>query len=159
MNNNLWAEDYQALTERFRETGEITLPTVPCIQQMDSDERYRACELTKVVGWEWIKSDRPGKRSFGFDLIISAHYVRAWAALQNSKAAFRRKVYGKRYSPGYELDIDVYTNNWLHSLRNHVALGRHSKARKDFLTYNPSYKPVRNKYLPDGMTIYQEPGA
>jgi len=115
---------------------------------LDYDER----EKLKQEGWKNISDDnQPHKNAYYFlHYIIKAHYWRAREALESTHnyRTFLRKIVGKKYSPGYELDIDHYTEHWLHAnkhLMNEATL-------QYFIDW--FYSPKESKYLPKGHTTY-----
>jgi hypothetical protein len=66
---------------------------------------------------------------------------------------FQRRVLGRRYSPWYELDIDVYTRHWLWANGDRVN-------EQDAVRYvidEFGYAPEQNRFLPKGASIYREP--
>lgn len=87
--------------------------------------------------------------------VITAHYWRAREALdaRKDKRTFLRKIIGKNYCKGYELDIDTYTRHWL---------GANPKSVKNgdvFRLLCIWFPPISNKYLKGGWTDYQEFGS
>lgn len=83
---------------------------------------------------------------------IDAHYWRALKHLENTKrkAYFLKKIRGKKYYTGYELDIDDYTRHWLSANG-----GNYDPALIECLESNWGYKAEKNKYLPEGYSIYR----
>ena len=92
-------------------------------------------------------------RAWALLYLIEAHYWRAKQAVDAAPPAFRRRVHGARYSPEYELCIDVYTRHWLHA--NGVRLGRPDELA--YLSNEFGYSPEANACLPTGASEYQIP--
>jgi hypothetical protein len=84
-------------------------------------------------------------------VVIDGHYWEAKAMLDGQPLSYQRRIYGKRYCHGYELDIDVYTRNWLHA--NSDALG--SELMEHVKEYG--YSPEASKYLLKGQKMYAIP--
>lgn len=87
--------------------------------------------------------------------IIAAHYWRAREHIEESKnsKSLLRKIRGKKYYPGYTLDIDHYTRHWLwanHDRRDLFPIEVIESMKSDFF-----YEPEENKHLPNGMSCYQ----
>lgn len=82
-----------------------------------------------------------------------AHYWRAKDALFNASAAFRKKVHGKRYQRSYQLEIDTYTRHWLWAIG--CELIKDDQEALEYIMKELRYKPEECKYLPKGMSMYQ----
>lgn len=114
---------------------------------------YNEREKIKKESWDDFRNAKTpyGKASALLNVIMS-HYWRQREAIESDK--YKKKhlkmVVPKKYSPGYELDIDHYTLHWLHSMRHLVP-----KEVLQVLEDQWGYKPVKSEYLPDGCTIYQ----
>ena len=79
-----------------------------------------------------------------------SHYWRAKEDLEGCTKAVQRKVHGKRYMPGYELELEVYTRHWLWALGSKLA-------GDDILNYisdTYGFTPEKSKFLEKGKTIY-----
>lgn len=124
-------------------------------QKMDSSEyypTYHEREEFKSEGWREIsKTDDPNKKAWFFLYrVIWSHYWRAREEIEkNSKRkSLLKKIRGKKYYPGYILDIDHYTKHWLWA----------NKGMLDEATIKATeYEPEENKYLPEGRTSYYFP--
>lgn len=92
------------------------------------------------------------KAWYALHKLIAAHYWRAKEDVDRAKAPFRRRVHGHRYSPLYELDIDVYTRHWLWS--NADTLLPPGVAQE--IAAHWYYEPEEHKMLPKGMSMYGE---
>jgi len=84
--------------------------------------------------------------------IIWAHYWRAREALEARPKLENKvlKTFYKNYSKDMSLCIDKYTENWLYSMGHIPHKELMEKIEKTYY-----YKPKINKYLPLGMTMYQ----
>jgi hypothetical protein len=113
---------------------------------------YRDREKLKSVGWKlYNPKNDTYTRMDGIRFICDAHYWRAVEALDCPKKRSKlKKIRGKKYYPGYELDIDHYTPNWLASVRHLFDPEAVELFKKTYY-----YQEEPNKYLPKGCTIYQ----
>lgn len=117
---------------------------------MDYDER----EKLKSEGWkEFNEATTPShKANIILHRIITAHYWRAKEELEHRRdcKSCLRKIRGKKYYPGYELDIDHYAENWIYAQRNRDFMkdGVYEELLK-------SYEPIKSNYLPDDCSVYQ----
>lgn len=113
---------------------------------------YYEREKLKQEGWNHISDENPPHQNAYYFLhkISKAHYFRAREALEvrPDYRKFLRKIVGKKYSPGYELDIDHYTQHWLHA-NKHLM----NEATFQYFT-DWFYSPKESKYLPKGHTEY-----
>lgn len=78
-----------------------------------------------------------------------------WDARKHFEAmpkAVQKRIHGKRYSPGYEMDIDVYTRHWLAANGDKLAPGVLDYVREHF-----GYEPEPSRFLGKGQTIYALP--
>lgn len=118
---------------------------------MDYFER----EEMKAEAWHCLGSEllSINEKAYALFRIIEAHYWRAREQLDDMPASFRRRVHGKRYSKFYELEIDIYTRNWLAANQN-IPVGQDVF---EYVINELGYKPVPSKYLPVGSTSYREP--
>ena len=81
--------------------------------------------------------------------VIEAHYWRALEHLDALPRAAQRRIHGKRYSPGYQLDIDVYTRHWLHANGDRIAPEVVECVRELW-----HYEPEQSRFLAKGYSIY-----
>jgi len=89
------------------------------------------------------------KKSRALLLVIEAHYWRAREHLEAWSKSAQRRVHGKRYCPGYQLDIDVYTRHWLFT--------NGDSEDQEVVTYlreQCGYYPEPSRFLPKGRTSY-----
>lgn len=86
--------------------------------------------------------------------VIDAHYWRAREHIEALPRAAQRRIHGKRYCPGYQLDIDVYTRHWLHANGDRIA-----SDVVDFVREQWSYEPEPSRFLAKGETSYAIPNA
>lgn len=117
---------------------------------MDYEER----EKLKKEGWEKFSDCKTpsGKTQVLMHYIITAHYWRAREFIESRKdyAKCLKKIRGRKYYKGYQLDIDHYTENWLFANKGQEFM-------KDGVLESCKtwYEPKKSKYLPKGMSIYQ----
>lgn len=116
---------------------------------------YYEREEIKGIAWGLLRGEQSSldEKACAIFMIIDAHYWRAREQLDDMPASFRRRVHGKRYTKGYELDIDVYTRNWLAANKNIPGC---QDAVEHFMK-STGYAPEASKFLPDGATSYKEP--
>lgn len=119
---------------------------------MEEIMSYEDREALKTKGWTLFSEAATIQgKALGLMWVIEGHYWRQREELDGNskKKSLLRKLLPKKYSPGYELDIDHYTPHWLHSMRHLVPddLQQH-------ISENMGYKPVETKYLPDGHSLY-----
>ena len=114
---------------------------------------YEQREEVKKRGWDFYHNctDVHQKSWCLLETIIWAHYWRAREALETARntKTLLRKIRGKNYYQYYELDIDHYTNHWLHANRNLC-----SDEVLHEIEEQTKYTPEENKYLPIGHTNY-----
>lgn len=133
----------------------------------DSDYRniefptYEQREKSKDLCWKiigFLREEGEYFRASVFLLngVIKSHYWRAREQFLSNKTLLR-KVVGKSYSPGYELEFDFYIQNWLYSNHDILPLNNEFGQRviKEFENLY-HYKKIPNKYLPKGCTTYQD---
>lgn len=115
---------------------------------------YKQRENIKKIGWEAYHRDTtPDEKAYGLLMVIDSHYWRAREFLESNpkKKSFLKKLLPKKYSPGYELDIDHYTPHWMFSMKKFI-----SQHVLDVLESKYGYKMEGSPYLPEGMTVYLE---
>lgn len=113
---------------------------------------YLEREELKQDAWNVINSkESPRKKAWAALDLIEAHYWRALEALNALPKPMQRKIYGKRYYPPHQLEIDEYTCHWLAS--NGERLIPHPVLQALYAEF-PCYKPKKHRYLPIGCTIY-----
>lgn len=78
---------------------------------------YYEREKRKAEAWKLLSAEDTSLtiKARALLLLIEAHYWRAREHLEARPKAEQRRIHGKRYCRGYELDIDVYTRHWLHA--------------------------------------------
>lgn len=117
---------------------------------------YDAREALKGEAWAAIASDISGvKKAWALLHVIEAHYWRAREALEALPTAKQKKIHGKRYSKGYELDLDVYTRHWLWSNKDVEALKNRGCDFVDLLKESFGYEPERSAFMPTGCSDYR----
>lgn len=118
---------------------------------------YETREKVKLEGWQKIAnaSSVREKAFYYLQHIIWSHYWRAREAIESaSKPQFLlRKIRGRKYYLYYELDIDHYTNHWLHAFKDIIPMEVVNIIEEEW-----GYKPQENKYLPKGYSLYQIDG-
>jgi hypothetical protein len=118
------------------------------------DVSYEELEELKRMGWiRFAQSSDAGHKAYVLmNYIITAHYWRAREQLEtcNNYEICIKKIAGKNYSHGYELDIDHYTEHWLHAQRKAAYM---QDGVLEYFIEN-WYTPNPCKYLPDGCTAY-----
>lgn len=121
---------------------------------------YRMQEDVKDLAWRLVREyiDLKQYRHAAFYLlhgVITPHYWRARQALENSSKCktYLKKIRGKKYYPLYELDIDHYTCHWLAANEDRPDL--YPKEVIQAIDEHFSYRPEKNKYLPEGMSVYR----
>lgn len=108
---------------------------------------YEEQENLKRAGWtRLIQGATPEEKAHGVLMIIDAHYWRARVDLEAQPKAFQRRVYGRSYSPGHRLDIDVYVRHWL-------AANGHRIDPVVLATLKTvwGYEPKPSRFLPAGI--------
>ncbi len=83
-------------------------------------------------------------------LLIYSHYWRARECIEKCPKGFLKKVVEKKYFPGYQLAIDLYSVHWLWAMQYRFEKDVIEEIEKFW-----HYKPTESKYLPHGMTIYR----
>ncbi len=113
---------------------------------------YEERESFKSDAWDIINSKDSNihLRAYGVLNVIEAHYYRALEFLELMPKIAQRRIYGKRYCPGYVMSIDVYTRHWL-------AANKHIPVKYGVMKYLKDefgYEPEESKFLPTGRSIY-----
>ena len=117
--------------------------------------KYEDRETLKNEAWAVMASDAsPYAKANALLHIIEAHYWRARESLDLMPSKIRRCVHGKRYSRGYELDLDVYTRHWLWANSDSVAIKGRGCDLPALLDQHFGYQPEENKFMPKGCTDY-----
>jgi hypothetical protein len=137
----------ESVVERIVREGSFSVPF-----NAASPLTYQQRETLKSEGWAIVAAVglHIHFRANALLAVIEAHYWRADEVLQTQPLAFRRRVHGRRYSPGYELDIDVYTKHWLWA--NGAKVKEQDVVK--FVQDEFGYQPERSRFLPEGRTIY-----
>jgi hypothetical protein len=113
---------------------------------------YHDREEFKSMGWERYRAGgTPGSRAGGVLMIIDAHYHGQVEVLEcdPKRRSHTKMAVGRKYYPGYELDIDHYTRHWLHSM-GHLIDGDVLFFLQEFM----GYYAEKSKYLEKGHTVY-----
>jgi hypothetical protein len=119
---------------------------------MEEIPTYEEREKIKKAGWDLVKGDNSiYMKSVGMLRVCESHYWRVREQLDGAplERKYTRMAVGKKYSPGYVLDIDHYTPHWLHAMRESIPADI-----MEYLKETWGYSPSKCKYLPDGHTIY-----
>lgn len=121
---------------------------------MCNDACYKECEDLKNEAWKafYETTSIPKKSSILMHGIIQAHYWRARESLEERKDCKKclQKIFKNKYCPGYEMDIDHYTEHWLFSMKNAPFM-----TPELYEICSEWYEPKESIYLPPGCTIYQ----
>lgn len=115
---------------------------------------YAAREELKALGRELCASSSQPLpvRALGLLAWIKGHYWRAKEALEGSPKSFQRRVLGKRWAPGIEIEFDWYVRHWLDANGMRVREQDVVQCLQDEFGYTPEKSP----YLPPGATYYRE---
>lgn len=142
-------ETPQDIVERIKRDGHYSVP-VQAGEGLDYEQR----ELLKREACAMLASDEPiPGRAWALLHLIEAHYWRAKSALENRPKRDQHRILGRRYTPGYELDIDVYTRHWL-------AANGANVSEQDVVHYvieHFHYEPEESQFLPPGHSVYVIP--
>jgi hypothetical protein len=124
----------------------------------ESKEMYPSYEMRERVkdeGWKKISETAcPREKACHYlNNIIWSHYWRARESLEANRKwkSLLKKVMGKKYHPGYMLDMDHYIPHYLYANRERITQKVIDAFKEEW-----DYKPEKSKHLPDGMTIYQD---
>lgn len=112
---------------------------------------YHERERQKAEAWPIVRDvEAPlPRRAWALLQVIDAHYQRAFEGLESLPKVQQRQIHGKRYTPGYQLDIDVYTRHWLYANGDAVSPEVVDAVREIY-----HYEPEQSKFLPKGQTSY-----
>ena len=109
-------------------------------------------DMKRMASQEYNKTDDTNlKAQIIVHGTIKSYYWRARGAIEDlpkSKTKLK-KIRGKGYYPGYVLDIDHYTENWLYSMGDNYE-PEVIKAIEDIF----GYKAKANKFMEKGYTYY-----
>jgi len=121
-------------------------------EQMD----YHDLDKQKAEAWRLLASEETSLpiKAQALLRVIDVHYWRAREHLESRPRSEQRRIHGKRYSPGYQLDIDVYTRHWLHANGDSIAPEVVEYVREQWY-----YEPEQSKFLAKGQTSYAIPNA
>jgi len=112
---------------------------------------YADREALKHEAWVmFARAETPFGKCSAILLVVEMHYWRAREGLERSTKAIQRKIHGKRYYPGCELCLDVYTRHWLAANGDRLC----GPALLVEIEDSFGYTKERSKYLPDGMSCY-----
>lgn len=116
---------------------------------MDYEER----EKLKIKGWKlFYDAENAGqKANILLHFIITSHYWRAREELENRSdtAKCLKKIRGSKYYSGYTIDIDHYTEHWMHANQEHECM--QNGVMEEMKHY---YTPRESKYMPKGHSSY-----
>ena len=116
--------------------------------------KYEEREALKTNAWKAIntKNTSISEKAHGALDVIEAHYWRAREDLEAMPKSVQRRIHGKRYCPGYKLDINVYVRHWLASNTNRIPIPIEvvEYVKKVF-----NYDPEVSKFLQPGQTSYR----
>ncbi len=115
---------------------------------------YKERERVKTKGFK-IYNDKTksiNERALALLNIITSHYWRARLCIENGRTpqTVLRKIMGKTYEKGTELDIHCYTKDWLGSNGD-----RYDKEIVKVLEQEYGYVSRKNRYLGDGCSVYE----
>lgn len=116
---------------------------------------YREREQQKTEAWR-VLADESASLTLKADAllrVIDAHYWRAREQLEAKPRSVQKRIHGKRYSPGYKLDIDVYTQHWLHANGHRISPDVIETVREQW-----HYEPEQSRFLAKDQTSYAIPG-
>lgn len=119
---------------------------------MDKILNYEEREKIKQEGWKiFHEGTTPNAKACGLMRVIDSHYWRQRENLEfdSCRKGHTKLAVGKKYTPGYVLDIDHYTPHWLYSMRHMVP-----KEVMEYIEENWGYVPTECEYLLEGNTIY-----
>ena len=116
---------------------------------------YEMREQVKYEGWEKISETVcPREKACHYlNNVIWSHYWRAREALENNRKwkSLLKKVMGKKYHPGYMLDMDDYIPHYLYA-----NLENSPKEMLNAIKEQWHYEPKESKYMPKGCTCYRD---
>jgi len=112
---------------------------------------YHEREKRKAEAWKLLSAEDTNLtiKAQALLLLIDAHYWRAREHLEAMPKADQRRIHGKRYCRGYELDIDVYTRHWLHANGDRMPPEVVQCVQDQWY-----YKPEQSPFLAKGQTSY-----
>jgi len=111
---------------------------------------YEQREIIKKEAWEILRSDAHIHiKSQAMLNIIDAHYWRAREGFDKYPKKTQRRIHGKRFLRGYQLDIDVYTRHWLWA----QEMAPIDKSVRDYVIKN-FYTPEQSRFMGKGKTTY-----
>lgn len=123
------------------------------ICEMEAIMPHDKMEELKEIAWDLLLNrEESHMKALGVLLICEVDYWRQREELENDprKGTHLRKVVPRKYSKGYELEIDDYIPHWLYAMRAFIP-----KKVKACIAEHWHYKPIRTKYLPTGHKTYQ----
>ena len=103
-------------------------------------------EARKILNEETASLARKANALIG---LIDAYYWRAREHLESLPKAEQRRIHGKRYCRGYQLDIDIYTRHWLYANGNQFAPDVIEAVQELWC-----YEPEESRFLHKGKTTY-----
>lgn len=117
---------------------------------------YHEREAQKTEAWRLLAAEETSLpiKAQALLRVIDAHYWRAREHLEARPRSEQRRIHGKRYCPGYQLDIDVYTRHWLHANGDRIAPEVVAFVRDQWC-----YEPEPSRFLAKGQTSYAIPNA
>jgi hypothetical protein len=117
---------------------------------------YHEREQQKTEAWRLLGDPETSLMTKAQALlrVIEAHYWEAREHLEARPISEQRRIHGKRYCPGYQLDIDVYARHWLHANGDSMPPEVIETVREHWY-----YKPEPSRFLAKGQTSYAIPNA
>jgi len=114
-------------------------------------------ETAKEQAWLVVgdKENPIHQRASALLRVIEAHYWHARQALEAQPKEFLRKVLGKRYTTGIQIEIDWYTSNWLASMEGLRPFHEIAEETK-YIIEEFGYKPERHRFMKPGNTTYTD---
>ena len=115
---------------------------------------YHEREQQKTEAWRMLADESVSLtlKAQALLRVIEAHYWRAREQLEANPRSVQRRIHGKRYSPGYQLDIDAYTRHWLHANGHRIAPDVIETVREQW-----HYEPEPSRFLAKDQTSYAIP--
>lgn len=109
-------------------------------------------EAMEKEAWKVIHSETATihPKAQGMLKVIESNYWQAREDLESMPKAAQRRIHGKRYSPGYLLDIDVYTRHWMFAHKwIPIPYEVFQYVKSEF-----GYEPEESKFLHMGQISY-----
>jgi len=138
-------ESPDEIFKRIKETGKYSI-------DHGDYPSYADRETLKHEAWTMFgRAETPFGKCSAILIVIEMHYWRAREGLEAATKAIQRKIHGKRYSPHYELNIDVYTRHWLAANGDRICGPELLAEIEDSFGYTKE----RSKFMTDGSSDYR----